>query len=127
MRLIECVVGVGLIVVAGISATRQLVMLARRHRGAGTWQLVSLPAASLFRISLLLIAQGVLLLQADSPTGEWAVIGLWTAILAWHMGIWLRAKESHLLLWRGVGVHRAGRCLEEPRLRWPRRQGLPRS
>lgn len=92
MRLFECVVGVGLIVVAGIGATQQLVMLARRHRGAGTWQLVSLPAASLFRISLLLIAQGVLLLQTGSSTGEWAVIGLWTAILAWHLGIWLRAR-----------------------------------
>ena len=52
---------------------------------------MSLPAAGFFRISLLLVAQGVLLLQAGSSTGEWAVIGLWSAILAWHLGIWLRA------------------------------------
>ena len=91
MRLFECAVGVGLIVVAGMSATQQLGMLARRHRGAGTWRLVSLSAAGFFRISLLLVAQGVLLLQAGSSTGEWAVIGLWSAILAWHLGIWLRA------------------------------------
>jgi hypothetical protein len=92
MRLLQSVVGVVLIVVAGISAIQQLVILARRHRGAGAWQLVSLPAASSFRISLLLIAQGVLLLQAGSSTAEWAVMGLWAAILAWHLGIWLRAR-----------------------------------
>ena len=91
MRVIECVAGVVLIVAAGMNAIQQLVLLARRHRGAGAWQLVSLPAAWHFRIALLLIAQGVLVLQTGSSTGEWAVIGLWSAILAWHCGIWLRA------------------------------------
>lgn len=92
MRVFECVVGIGLIVVAGMGAIQQLVILARRYRGAGAWQLVSLPTAWRFRIALLLIAQGVLVLQTGSSAGEWAVIGLWTAILAWHCGIWLRAR-----------------------------------
>jgi hypothetical protein len=91
MRVFECVVGVGLIVAAGMGAVQQLVILARRYRGTGTWQLVSLPTAGRFRIALLLIAQGVFVLQTGSSAGEWAVIGLWTAILAWHCSIWLRA------------------------------------
>jgi hypothetical protein len=92
MRVFECIVGIGLIAAAGTNAIQQLVMLARRHRGAGTWHLVSLPAAGRFRIDLLLIAQGAFLLQTGSSAGQWAVIGLWTAILAWHCGIWLRIR-----------------------------------
>ncbi len=92
MRVLDCVVGVVLIVAAGMNAIQQLVSLARRHRGAGAWQLVSLPVAWHFRIALLLIAQGVLVLQTGSSTGEWAAIGLWSAILVWHCGIWLRAR-----------------------------------
>jgi hypothetical protein len=92
MRIFECVVGVVLIVSAGMNAIQQLVLMARRHRGVGTWQLVSMPSAWPFRVPLLLIAQGILLLQTGSSAGEWAVIGLWTAILAWHCGIWLRAR-----------------------------------
>ncbi|HUB42646.1 MAG TPA: hypothetical protein VMA72_27650 [Streptosporangiaceae bacterium] len=92
MRLFDYVVGVNLIVVAGMSAIQQLVMLARCHRGVGTWRLVSLPTASLFRVCLLLIAQGVLLLQAVSAAGSWVVTGLWTALISWHLGIWLRAR-----------------------------------
>lgn len=92
MRVFECVAGVGLIVVAGMSAIQQLVMLARRYRSAGAWHLVSLPAAGRFRIALLCIAQGALLLRTGSSAAGWAVIGLWTAILAWHCGLWLRAR-----------------------------------
>jgi hypothetical protein len=92
MRVLESVAGIVLIVSAGINAILQLVMLARRHRGATAWQLVSLPAAWQFRIALLLIATGVLVLQTAPSTGGWAVLGLWTAILAWHCGIWLRTR-----------------------------------
>jgi hypothetical protein len=49
MRVLECVVGVSLIVVSGMNAIRQLVMLARRYRSTSVWQLVSLPAAGIFR------------------------------------------------------------------------------
>ena len=92
MRVFECVAGVVLIGSAGMNAIQQLVLLARRHRGTGAWQLISLPAAWRFRIALLLIAQGVLVIQTGSSTGDWAVIGLWSAILAWHCGIWLRTR-----------------------------------
>ena len=91
MRVFECVVGVALIVVSGMNAIQQVVMLARRYRGAGAWQLVSLPAAGSFRVALLLIAQGVLVLETGNSAGQWTVIGLMAAILAWHGGIWLRA------------------------------------
>jgi hypothetical protein len=92
MRVFECVVGVGLIVFAGMRAIQQLVILARRHRSSGPWQLVSLPVAARFRVALLFIAQGVLVLQSGSSAGEWAAIGLWIAILAWHCGIGVRAR-----------------------------------
>jgi hypothetical protein len=75
-----------------MNATQQLVMLARRYRGAGAWQLVSLPAGGWFRIALLFIAQGVLVLEMGNSAGQWTVIGLMTAILAWHCEIWLRAR-----------------------------------
>jgi hypothetical protein len=91
MRVLECVVGVSLIVVSGMNAIRQLVMLARRYRSTSVWQLVSLPAAGIFRVALLLIAQGFFLLETDGSAGWWATIGLWSAILTWHCGIWLRA------------------------------------
>jgi hypothetical protein len=92
MRVFECVVGVGLILVAGMGAIQQLVILAQRYRGAGVWQLVSVPAARRFRISLLVMAQGVLVLQTGSSARELAAAALWTAILAWHCVIWLRAR-----------------------------------
>ncbi len=95
MRVFESVAGVVLIVSAGMNAIQQLVLLARRHRGAGAWQLISLPAAWHFRIALLMIAQGVLLLQTGSSAGYWAVLGLWSAIVAWHCGIWLRTRLRH--------------------------------
>lgn len=92
MRVIECVGGVVLIVAAGMRATEQLVMLARRRRSAGVWHLVSLPAAGSFRIAVLCLAEGVVLLEPVSSAEWWVAVGLWTAILAWHCGLWLQAR-----------------------------------
>jgi hypothetical protein len=92
MQILGLVAGVTLIVVAGATAIQQLVILARRYKSVGTLRLVSLPAAWRFRISLLLVVQGVLALQADHAAGQWAVIGLWTALMAWHCALWLRHR-----------------------------------
>src|SRR5215469_696192 len=92
MQIIGPVLGVALIGAAGVVASQQLVMLARRYRSVGSLHLVALPAASLFRVSLLLIAQGVLVLQQGNAAGQWAVIGLWVALFSWHCALWLRRR-----------------------------------
>jgi hypothetical protein len=92
MQIIGLVEGVALIGAGGVAAIQQLVMLARRYRSVGALQLVALPAGSRFRVSLLFIAQGVLLLQQGDRAGQWTVIGLWVALVGWHSALWLRRR-----------------------------------
>ena len=99
MRILTEIVGWALIVVAGLGASVQLVKLGARNSGrqpqvALLWRVISEPAGQWFRIYLLFIGTGALLLASRWPdsTGTWLVVSVVAVILIWDRGIWLKGR-----------------------------------
>jgi uncharacterized membrane protein YhfC len=92
MQVAIALLGAALIVTSGVAASRQLIGLARRYRSVGALRLMSMPAASHFRVSLLLLVQGVylLLLNSNDPAARWSITGLWVAVFGWNCAGWVR-------------------------------------
>jgi len=107
MHVAAVITGWALIVVALFGAGQQIVKLHagnREHPGR-VWKLVPAPAAQWFRLNVLCVGTGVLLLTSDwrNAPGRWLLIGLVAAYLLWDRALAL----THL--WRKSGTRRSAR------------------